>query len=158
MLANKIIVVPTDFSEFSDEAFVYAIRLAGVYGSTLHVVHVVASTFSLDDAQAVHLSKVQEVRERLNQLLPGDGSSLQIHRHVLEGSAASEIVNFAKQFQADLIVMGTHGRTGVTHLLMGSVAEKVVRQAICPVLVVRPRLETVKELPTVFAKVSVQPS
>ena len=156
MLSYKTILVPTDFSDFSQEALRYALRFAEIYGASLHLVHVVASTFSLDDAQAIQIEKLQDLSKRLADMLPDEEHKLEIHRQVLEGSVSSEIVGYADEHDADLIVMGTHGRTGVTHLLLGSVAEKVIRNATCPELVVRPRLEKVSELPRATPEVSVQ--
>jgi universal stress protein A len=141
------ILVPTDFSESADEAFAYALTLADQVGATLHLVHV------FDDPDAVGLYSgpyvplpaemradiLADIRRELAARVTADASRRGVTSEVLTGSPARTIVEGAKQQQCDLIVMGTHGRHGMAHLLLGSVAERVMRTAACPVLVVRPK-------------------
>ena len=140
------ILVPTDFSGTADEALAYAVALAGQVGATVHLVH------AFDDPDAVSLYAnvyVPMPPEMRADILKGIQAQLsarvatpghqKVTTEVLTGAPAKTIVDAAVQNQCDLIVMGTHGRHGVTHLLLGSVAERVVRTATCPVLVVRPK-------------------
>jgi nucleotide-binding universal stress UspA family protein len=141
------ILVPTDFSETADAALEYAKVLAGQMGASLHLLHV----FSDPYAAAAHAPEVYvvlppEYRERAlenareclrTRLTPDEEERFAGTSAIVVGLTAREIVEFADQNAMDLIVMGTHGRRGVAHLLLGSVAEHVVRTAACPVLTVR---------------------
>jgi nucleotide-binding universal stress UspA family protein len=141
------ILVPTDFSPASDAAVHYARALAETFGATLHLLHVLedpaASTAFVADGYAVDTPDIREAlrtqaRERLARALPlTDRSRFHVTSEVLVGMPAPTIVDYAAATGTSLIVMGTHGRTGLAHLLMGSVAEHVVRTAFCPVLTVR---------------------
>lgn len=115
------ILVPTDFGQASDAALAQARELAAALGASLHLVHVV------EDA------------ERADALAASLEAALGHQTALLSGPTARTIVEYAADRAFDLIVMGTHGRTGVAHLLLGSVAEQVVRTAPCPVLTVRER-------------------
>jgi len=140
MIALKTILVATDFGEASDAALAYGRALARVFGGRLRLLHVTENQFlrpMADSPEHAH----QAIRRRLNDLLGGED------RRSVDGDAALEtsdapaeaIVEYARRIEADLIVMGTHGRTGLDRLLTGSVAEHVVRSAPCPVLTVRDR-------------------
>ena len=139
MKANKILV-PVDFSEGSDLALDWATVLARDTGATLLLVHVEA--IPLTDAgggefiYAVPEPPTQELAERLEKVLPKDPQVPFLHR-MLTGDPARSILRTAESEDVDLIVMGTHGRRGLSRLLMGSVAEEVVRKAPCPVLTVK---------------------
>jgi nucleotide-binding universal stress UspA family protein len=147
MIALKNILVATDFSEPSDAALAYGRALARTFGATLHVVHVVDTVPTLvygAEAYAVSMPELQQeiedtARKQLADLLvDNDRPPLPARPVVLTSNApAAAIVGYAKGERIDLIVAGTHGRGGVAHLLMGSVAERVVRTAPCPVLTVR---------------------
>ena len=146
MIALKRILVATDFSEAADRALVYGRALASAFGATLHVLHVASDVYVTlgGDAYAAVLPDLQkdvenEARTRLNQLLvDNDPNPLPTVSVVTTASAtALAIVDYAKHTDIDLIVLGTHGRGAVAHLLVGSVAERVVRPARCPVLTVR---------------------
>jgi len=147
MIALKNILVATDFSEPSDAALAYGRALARTFGATLHVVHVTGNVPTLvyaADAYAASMPELQQeiedaARKQLADLLvDNDRPPLPARSVVLTSSApAAAIVDYAKGERIDLIVAGTHGRGGVAHLLMGSVAERVVRTAPCPVLTVR---------------------
>jgi nucleotide-binding universal stress UspA family protein len=130
------ILVSTDFSACSLTALEYAADLASVFGAELLVVHVEA--VPLTPSELVDLTDGAADREvaRVVEHLRADGSRC---RGVIRtGAPAAEISKVATEEKAGLIVLGTHGRKGITHLLLGSVAEQVVRGAPCPVLTVRP--------------------
>ena len=141
------ILVPTDFSPPSDAALEYARMLAAKFGSTLRILHVVDDPSSSSDFVADGFSpsteEIQEAltrhaRKRLEHVMTS-GDRLRFHTYVdaVIGTPAEAIIDYAGATGTSLIVMGTHGRTGMAHLLMGSVAEQVVRTAPCPVLTVR---------------------
>lgn len=144
MISLKQIVVPTDFSDCSDRALTYGRELAKTFGATLHLLHVVHDPYSQPwSAEAFPtplgdlLEQWQEqARTRLINLLP-EPERKNVRFAVVVGSPFFEIVRYAKEEQADLIVIGTHGRGPIGHMLLGSVAERVVRKAPCPVLTVR---------------------
>jgi nucleotide-binding universal stress UspA family protein len=145
----KRILVPTDFSETSDAAFEYARRLAARFHATLRLLHVVddvivAGPLSPECEGYTRAGSptgeelLQEVREQLAlRIRQADRAGLSAAADATFGQATRTIVNYASNTGCDLIVMGTHGRTGLAHALMGSVAEHVVRTARCPVLTVR---------------------
>ena len=139
MLPLHTILHPTDFSERSEYAFRLACSLARDYGARLVALHVVTPPVVIYGDGIVPLDPGPEraaAKERLERLeAPRTGTRLE-HR-LAEGDPAEEILRVAREIAADLIVMGTHGRTGLRRLLMGSVAERVVRGAACPVLTVR---------------------
>ena len=141
------ILVPTDFSPPSDAALEYARILAAKFGSSLQLLHVIdepnASSAFVADGYAPNTENIREgmlmqARERLARALPlTHRARFHVTSEALVGMPAATIVDYAAATGANLIVMGTHGRTGLAHLLMGSVAEHVVRTAPCPVLTVR---------------------
>ena len=147
MIALKNILVATDFSEPSDAALAYGRALARTFGAALHLVHVVDTVPTLvygAEAYAVSMPELQQEMEAsahkqlADLLVDNDRPPLPARPVVLTSNApAAAIVDYAKRERIDLIVAGTHGRGGVAHLLMGSVAERVVRTAPCPVLTVR---------------------
>jgi nucleotide-binding universal stress UspA family protein len=135
-----------DFSPATPHAVVPAASLATEYGGDLHLVHVlnfpyphlesVAPSF---DLQRYYLEMEEEAEKRLSGLVDEDSRKYaNTFEHVLRGVPYEEIVRFAEDRDVDMIVMPTHGRTGIDRLLYGSVAEKVVRMADCPVLTVSP--------------------
>jgi nucleotide-binding universal stress UspA family protein len=138
MMAMKRILVPIDFEEAADAAVVYGRNLAKAFGAELHVLHVMENQFlrlTFKSAAAVETGVANRVAERLT---PDDRATLQAVAVVrMSDEPADEIVQYADQEDIDLIVMGTHGRSRLAHLLMGSVAEKVVGTAGCPVMTVR---------------------
>ncbi len=149
------ILVPTDFSETADAALAYAKDLATKLGASLHLVHVYADPYAAAaSAPEVYASvpdevrhrALEEVRERLLERLDASEEyQFRGSRGTVRGLVAPQIVNYAESQDIDLIVMGTHGRRGVAHLLLGSVAEHVVRTAGCPVLTVRADLRLAQE-------------
>ena len=146
MIKITNVLVPTDFSESSASALDYGREFARTFGATLHVLHVVANPmmWAGPEAVGVDFARVQAdlvagARAELDRVVtPEDREQLKAVKMTRAGSSpAFEIADYAKEEGIDLIVMGTHGRGVVGHLLMGSVAEKVVRIAPCPVLTVR---------------------
>jgi nucleotide-binding universal stress UspA family protein len=142
MASIKRILMPTDFSETSDAALEYAVVLARAFSSSVHLLHVVRDISEPGGGWHPPLSLLEEqkagARETLSKLVERQPREVQVQTSLRVGSPFVEIVRCAKELEADLIVMGTHGRGPVAHMLMGSVAEKVVRKAPCPVLTVRP--------------------
>jgi len=138
MIVLKKVLVATDFSPPSDAALAYGRALARTFGASLHVLHVVENYFLRPSASAPYM--VQEAKTRMldDQLTDEDRHQLGA-RAVVEISEepADAIASFAKAQKIDLIVMGTHSRRGLERLLVGSVAEHVIRTAPCPVLTVR---------------------
>jgi nucleotide-binding universal stress UspA family protein len=146
MIALKNVLVATDFSEPSDVALDYGRHFARSFGARLHVMHVVENVMArfAADAYPVLLPDLQrEVEEAGEKKLIGslDNEDFQQLRAVpvvvTSASPAAAIVEYAKEQNIDLVILGTHGRGAVAKLLMGSVAERVVRTAGCPVLTVR---------------------
>ena len=146
MILLKKILVATDFGEASDSALSYGRDLARTYGAKLHVLHVAENLFARyrDDGSMVVLPQMQTdvenaARKRLEGLVTDeDRTMLHAEPVVLTALGIAEaIVAYAHAHTVDIIVMGTHGRRALSHLLMGSVAERVVRMAPCPVLTVR---------------------
>jgi nucleotide-binding universal stress UspA family protein len=140
------ILVPTDFSKFSEVALNYAVALAEKFVAELYLLHVVQDlALFIPDAVAV----VPPVAVPVDQFTTAARAALErvvedhqlerfvVHREVREGTPFYEIIRFARETEIDLIVMGTHGHTGLAHVLLGSVSEKVVRKAPCPVLTTR---------------------
>jgi universal stress protein A len=139
------ILVPIDFEPTSLAALDYASTLATRFGATITLVHVFDDVFAAaaytPDVYAplppdVRERVIGELHDKLAALLPAIGG--QAHcANVIVGAAADGIVEHAREQGIDLIVMGTHGRRGLSHALLGSVAERVLRTAPCPVLTVR---------------------
>jgi glycine betaine transporter len=141
----KRILVPVDFSAASRAALWRAGELAAALGSTIELLHVV----DLPEPQHVisegHVPLPPEYRQEvsrsaqdhLRDWLETAQIPVPIHRVLADGSPFVEIVKYAREHAVDLIVMGTHGRGGMSHLVLGSVADKVVRTAPCPVMTVR---------------------
>jgi nucleotide-binding universal stress UspA family protein len=141
MLAVRTILHPTDFSEFSDRAFRFAHALARDYGARLVVLHAYTPVAVIDyGAIGGEMALPEQERAMLEHKLHEvriAGSEVPMEHLLVEGFAPSVILDAAKQVHADLIVIGTHGRTGLGRFLMGSVAEEVLRKATCPVLTVK---------------------
>jgi universal stress protein A len=146
MTAAKNILVPTDFSKTSDAALQHAIDMAEAFGGQLYLLHVPGETGENFEANFPVGRFETAARERLGALLsPEEITRLRPEYALRIGKPAEEIVRYAGARDIDFIVMGTHGRSGVAHLLVGSVAEQVVRTAPCPVLLVRhPKRASVK--------------
>jgi nucleotide-binding universal stress UspA family protein len=144
MISLKHILVPSDFSACSDAAVRYGLELARKFGATLHLLHVVQDPASqpwASEGFAVPLLEVvdqwqKDAKVRLERSIPPEDHINAVVTCTI-ASPFPEILHYAAVNDIDLIVMGTHGRGGVSHMLLGSIAEKVVRRAPCPVLTVR---------------------
>jgi nucleotide-binding universal stress UspA family protein len=135
----KKILFPTDFSEASDAAFRHAVSLAHDTGATLVIAHVEEPPMPYGEAvMSLPERYDEELKQRLEAVVE---PSVPCEHHLLIGDPAAEIVRLAEAEHVDLIVMGTHGRTGLSRLIMGSVAEAVVRRAPCAVYTVKQRHE-----------------
>ena len=144
----KLILCPIDFSVSSNAALGYASALAAETGATLFIVHVAEDTQaylagygSFAFADNVSDSLEREMRKQLDDTKP-TREGVRVQRRYLSGTAVTQIVEFADRENVDLIVMGTHGRTGLSRILMGSIAEGVLRKASCPVLTVKSPLKS----------------
>jgi nucleotide-binding universal stress UspA family protein len=146
MIDLKRILAPTDFSEHSANALKYAAAFAEKFDCELHLLHVVQDLGvmvpDLVTAAPPMLPSVDQMsvaaRTALDRVAKeNDLERFRLHKHVSQGTPFYEIIRLAREADVDLIVMGTHGRTGLRHVLMGSVCDKVVRKAPCPVLTVR---------------------
>ncbi len=146
MAAIKRMLVPTDFSPASDIAFTYAVDMAAREGSTLHLLHVLdeaSFATAYPDGFYVELPGIRaqltdEANARLQDLVARCAAeNVEATTELAVGRAARIIVQTATTRGTDLIVIGTHGRSGFAHLMLGSVTERVVRMAPCAVLTVR---------------------
>ena len=140
MLPYKTILHPTDFSERSERARRIACALARDCGARLITLHVVSesSTLATEPAgpgSSAEVTRHTSAEESLDKLLAD--STVKMEAVVDVGDPATAILRVATEIGADLIVMGAHGQTGLRHLLVGSVAEKIIREAACPVLTLR---------------------
>lgn len=142
----KRILMPTDFSEHSQYALRYAVSFATQYQAKLYVLHVLVSPHALVGYEAAPFVSFERLfadmkrsaEQQMASFIPEDyKKEVEIETAFAQGSPFMEILKFAREKQVDLIVIATHGRTGLKHALFGSVAEKVVRKAPCPVLTIR---------------------
>ena len=142
----KRILLPTDFSDYSATATKYACELAARFNGELHLFHVLeiqsnsTPTFVMGLALPTYTHESQvAVEKAMNSVVDSQWSAgRKVVHAIAEGSPKVEIIQYARKHDIDLIVLATHGRTGLSHVIMGSVAEAVVRTAPCPVLTVRP--------------------
>lgn len=141
----KRILVPVDFSTHSEAAVRLAADLARRYEGTLDLVHVFEPiAYPLPDGYVLFtplqlnelVAQLEQQLTRMKAMALAAGAP-QVETHVRQGACAADICDFAREGAFDLIVMGTHGRTGLNHLLLGSVAERVLRMAPCPVLTIK---------------------
>ncbi len=148
MIDIKKILVPTDFSESAGKSLLYGISLAEQYVAKLYVLSTIDdrvfddSLFVVYAEQEMRQNRKAVYEEHLNKVIEDikqKHPKLEVQQALKMGVAFVEIVDYAKQEDIDLIIIGSHGRTGIAHLLIGSTAEKVVRKAPCPVLTVRPK-------------------
>jgi len=144
-LSFRVIVVPTDFSDHSLRALPYALGLAGKYGAEIKILYVNEPALQVSDMAWVgvddralkdeHVSDAHKNMDRIaRDQIPPEVSAEAVVR---SGDSVEEIIQFAEEAGADLIVMATHGRGGLSHILMGSTAEQVIRKAPCPVLTLK---------------------
>ncbi len=134
----KKILCPVDFDDNSLQALAMAIDLARQQDAKLFVLHAVPPVDPLVvSAPIVFARKREEAHKNLNQMAEKNLKDVKHETMLRVGHPAAEIIAAVNETDADLVVMATHGRTGVSHLVLGSVAERVVREAPCPVLIVR---------------------
>lgn len=140
----KKILCPLDFSEIAQKALDYAVFMAFSHNAELQLLHVVDQLHGFDSFQILALTPNEiadrmeaQANKKLSNMIGQIKETLEIKKAVKHGKASVEIIEMAREMKADLIVMGSHGRTGLSHVLIGSVAEAVVRHASCPVLVIR---------------------
>lgn len=143
MIAIQQILLPTDFSDSSEQARSYACEFAKRFGAKLHLLHVVqpiALPAYIGPLPETITEPEEAARKELKEWEhPAFQEAKEVVRIVKTGPPFVEIVRYASDNNIDLIVMGTHGRSGIAQALMGSVAEKVVRKASCPVLTIHPK-------------------
>ena len=148
MINLKKILVPVDFSEGANKALSYGISLAKHYGAALHIFNAIDdrlyddSLFMMYAEQEIRETRRKITNEQLDELLARikkEHPGLEPVKVIRLGIAFLEIIKYAQEEAIDLIIMGSHGHTGIAHLLIGSTTEKVVRKAPCPVLTVRPK-------------------
>lgn len=146
MIEIKTILAPTDFSAHSERAVRYACALAARLGAELHLLHVLSEIIpSGPDPMLMpvippefYQENEQSARETLDRLPQPDWDTPKsVVRSVRWGSPVEAIIGYATDQKIDLVVIATHGRTGLSHVLLGSVAERIVRESPCPVLTVR---------------------
>jgi nucleotide-binding universal stress UspA family protein len=145
MQSFNVIVVPTDFSDHSLRALAYAIGLAEKFDSNIKMLYVNEPALQVSDMAWVGVDErslkdehVMESKHRMEEIIDDQfPADLNATAEVRSGDAVEEIIHFANDVNADLIVMATHGRSGLSHILMGSTAEQVIRKAPCPVLTLK---------------------
>ena len=134
------ILTATDFSEGSKRALDYAVFLAKTFGAEIQLVHILEPPFPTTDPAYLKMigemagaesEKLKSLAEEVKKRLPN------VRSFCREGTAALTIIKAARELKSDVIVLGTHGRTGIAHAFIGSVAERVLRLAHCPVITVR---------------------
>jgi nucleotide-binding universal stress UspA family protein len=148
MVTYKNVLFCTDFSENSRAALPHAVDLARKYGAVLHLVHVyqeagdiaefeISSNLKMDWIRVAHLmgTEMEKKLQSLCQEVTGEIGSCQAK--MLRGKPAAEILRYAREDKIDLIVMASHGLTGMEHVLFGSTAERVLRESPCPVFIVK---------------------
>lgn len=149
MIAMKHILVATDFGEAADGALTYGRELARRFDATLHVLHVADNVYITAFGAETYASFAPDLQRDIEEnaqrrlkeaVIDSDGSGPRTVPVVMTSSSpAFAIIDYAREHEIDMIIMGTHGRGTLGHLLMGSVAERVVRLAPCPVLTIRQR-------------------
>jgi universal stress protein A len=135
----KKILVPTDFSECAKKALQYAIPLAGQFDAELTLLHVVQPYPPALEMPPVDPYMIQDAEQEMKAFRGIVGDAVSAKTVLRTGTPCVEIVEAAKELGSDLIILSTHGRTGLAHVFLGSTTERVVRHAACPVLIVRER-------------------
>ncbi|MDR4503415.1 MAG: universal stress protein [Candidatus Scalindua sp.] len=146
MIKIKRILFPTDFSPCAEHALKYALTFASEHKAKLYVMHVVGDFYSPsvtgengEPADPPDFKKMEaEAKKAIQQLIPERFmEELEVENIIVQGTPFREIVKSAKKYNVDLITIATHGRKGISHMLMGSTAERVVQMAPCPVLTIK---------------------
>jgi nucleotide-binding universal stress UspA family protein len=144
------ILAPTNFSAPAHQAVTAACELARTFGAKLSLLHVIEVPVYAIEVALPRENLERDARRELARLLPAaDAAHVEVTRLVNMGVPYQKIMETATAEQVDLIVMATHGRTGLSHLVLGSVAERVVRLAPCPVLTLRPMGDRAGDLRTI---------
>lgn len=147
----KKILCPLDFSEFTDEIVDYAVAIAKKFDAELHFLHIIPSLnyftpyesfLTPENLIAIEKNIEAEVNKDFDKVMKK--IDMAAKKTIRNGAAFVEIIDYVKTESVDLVVMGTHGRSGIEHILIGSVAEKVVRKSPCPVLTIRPKNKAFK--------------
>ena len=149
MFAPKSILVPTDFSPYSDNALGHAIDIAKQYHAKVHLLHVIdeyiqqcvgeycLSNKTIEELEQVSVANAVDKLQKQRDRIAASSSDAEIAISVRQGVPYEEILHEQEEKAMDLIVLSSHGRTGILRILIGSVAEKVLRGAKCPVMLVR---------------------
>lgn len=141
----KKILCPVDFSEFTENIVSYAVEIAKRFDAEIHLLHVIPnlnyftpyeSFMTPENLIAIEKNIEREVEKDFEKITKK--IDIPFKKAIKTGVAFVEIINYIKEESISLVVMGTHGRSGLEHILIGSVAEKVVRKSPCPVLTIRP--------------------
>jgi len=142
----KKIVCPVDFSEFTDDILKYATNIAKKYDAELHLLHVIPnlnyftpyeSFLTPENLVLMEKNIEKEVEKDFEKII--QSIDISVKKIIKTGVIFVEIMDYIKEENIDLVIMGTHGRSGIEHILIGSVAEKIVRKSACPVLTIRPK-------------------
>jgi len=149
----KEILVPVDFTECTDKALAYAVPFAEQFGARITLLHVVEPAYlpATEVGMMMNLEDPHDAAHELQKLASQIKGPVPIRTEVRKGNAETEIVDVAREMACDLIILSTHGRTGVERLLMGSTVEKVTRRAGCPIFIVRPHERDFVDEPTTTA-------
>jgi nucleotide-binding universal stress UspA family protein len=136
------ILVPSDFSEHAEAALQYAMELARRLDARLHLLHVYQLELAMPWEDALRAGLLQDIKRYAEQAVTERGQQVaaqgvEVRTEALEGAPAAVIIDAARRTHADLIVMGTRGLSGIKHVVLGSVAERTVCHAPCPVLTIR---------------------
>jgi len=142
----KKILYPIDFSEYTEDITSYAVNIAKKFNSELHLLHIIPnlnyftpyeSFLTPENLVAIEKNIEKEIEKDFDKVI--GKIDIPVIKVIKTGVTFVEIIEYIKELSIDLVVMGTHGRSGIEHILIGSVAEKVVRKSPCPVLTVRPK-------------------
>jgi len=142
----KKIVCPVDFSEFTNDIIKYAVSLAKKYDAEIHLLHIIPnlnyftpyeSFLTPENLVLIERNIEKEVEKDFKKIMKG--FDVPLVKAIKTGVVFVEIIDYIKAENIDLVVIGTHGRSGIEHILIGSVAEKIVRKSPCPVLTIRPK-------------------
>ena len=138
------ILVPVDFSTASVPLLRTAANLARIYGATIHLLHIYQDVFSVLSMRTFDLSEevveqvvLKEIEEKCNALLEEADIDVPVERVLRKGETAEEILDYVEEVNADMVVIATNARSGLEHFFIGSIAQRVVRYATCPVVTLR---------------------
>ncbi len=143
MITLKNILCPIDHSDGSKEALKYAVSLALKDKAKLYLLHIIDIRSFNEGLEAMAMQipdeeTLEQLRIKLLDCIPEEiRDNMNVEAIVIQGVPFAEIISIAREKEVDMIVIGSHGRTGISHMMLGSVSEKVVRKAPCPVLTVR---------------------